>query len=78
MRPKVQASDVLDLPPTSAISLFPRSAGLVKPLLLSEPGFGGCQLSGTEVRVSCFQKKLGKQERLAGDGSVKSGRGFLV
>lgn len=56
MRPEAQASDDLDLPLTSAISLFPLSAELVKPLLPSEPALGDCQLSGTEVSGSSFQK----------------------
>lgn len=73
MRPKAQASDVLDPPLTSAISDFPLSEELVKPLPPSEPGLGLCQFSGTEVRVSSFQKAWQAREM----GSRRPVLGFL-
>lgn len=55
VRPQSQASDVPDTPATCP---QPRPAqwGSCQAFAFSEPGLGGCQCSGTGVRVASFQK----------------------
>lgn len=74
VKPQCQASSVLDTPPTCP---QPRHArcGACQAFASLEPGLGGCQFSGTAVRVASFQK-LGEPEGQR-HGSVKPALRFL-
>lgn len=65
--PKAQASDVQDLPPTSAISLFPRSAELVKLLLSRNRGSVAANFPELRSEYLAF-KKAWKAREASGMG----------